>query len=224
MARFFRQRATYPCPVCSRNLRAEDIAEKTLDARCLESEMVIRKRILEIYVKTAEDFETKLDLDQYLEEREDLIDRLVNGSSVVKAETWREVDKYQDENAEQILRARGLQPLRKSQKVRQIIDEEGTFSCRVNAEWDDRERLEFEHPFVAKYQDLLRDAPRAPNNARDSSPVVAPQPLLTDEQGPANVQRQMSAGGQPSDLWRQKASYFFFGDLRLAAGNTTLAA
>lgn len=66
----------------------------------LEKELKVRKRILAIYNKEREDFDSKESFDDYLEEVEDIIWRLTNNVDLERTE--RQVRVYQQQNQEQI--------------------------------------------------------------------------------------------------------------------------
>ncbi|CAL9054644.1 unnamed protein product [Musa banksii] len=67
-------------------------------------EMVIRRRIANIFNKREDDFPSLKDYNDYLEEVEDMTSNLVEGIDVAAIEA--KIAKYQEENAEQIINAR----------------------------------------------------------------------------------------------------------------------
>eukprot|EP00747_Dinoflagellata_sp_TGD_P188286 gnl/TRDRNA2_/TRDRNA2_47074_c0_seq1.p1 gnl/TRDRNA2_/TRDRNA2_47074_c0~~gnl/TRDRNA2_/TRDRNA2_47074_c0_seq1.p1 ORF type:complete len:270 (+),score=55.34 gnl/TRDRNA2_/TRDRNA2_47074_c0_seq1:53-862(+) len=228
--RLFQHGRQYPCPACGKHLRAEDFSEQTLEDRRVCTETRIRREIGDIYSKTREDFPSTVDYDSFLEERENVMHRLVNPTSQEEVQDlWKRIDVYKEQNAEQILRERGLQPRKKLHRVQNIIDEEGLFSSHVNAEWVDRDDME--HPFQARYRRLLEAASpqrcrKGSGDGAQASPLV-PQPLAGVDPGaaevspspfskPADKARQMSAGGQSPDLCLKKARHFFLADLLTA--------
>ena len=68
----------------------------------VEKEVDIRKRILRDFNKKEEDFATKREYDDYLEEVEDIIYNLSNNIDVI--ETNKKIEQYKKENKEQILK------------------------------------------------------------------------------------------------------------------------
>lgn len=68
----------------------------------VEKEVDIRKRILRDFNKKEEDFATKREYDDYLEEVEDIIYNLTNDIDVL--ETNKKIDQYRKENKELILK------------------------------------------------------------------------------------------------------------------------
>ncbi|XP_008802056.1 uncharacterized protein LOC103716008 [Phoenix dactylifera] len=67
-------------------------------------EMVIRRRIANIYNKREEDFPSLREYNDYLEEVEDMTYNLIEGIDVAAIEA--KIAKYQEENAEQIINSR----------------------------------------------------------------------------------------------------------------------
>nr|CAD1820151.1 unnamed protein product [Ananas comosus var. bracteatus] len=67
-------------------------------------EMVIRRRIANIFNKREEDFPSLKEYNDYLEEVEDMTSNLVEGIDVAAIEA--KIAKYQEENAEQIINSR----------------------------------------------------------------------------------------------------------------------
>lgn len=226
--RLWRGQARRRCPVCDEELRAEDFSEQSREDRQVESEVKVRRQICEIFCKSQEDFPSVDAYDEYLMQREDTIYKLVNPASQEQVkETWREIERYREENATQILRAQQAAPRKKLQKIRGIIEAEGGFASTVNAEWGERLAAGSEaHPFQARYRELLAGGPGTalPGGrcAEEMSPL-APQPMH-GEHGGADVARQMSGGGQAPDTCASKARHFFFADLVAAARVATAAA
>ncbi|KAI7840363.1 hypothetical protein COHA_005908 [Chlorella ohadii] len=81
--------------------------------QALRKEMKIRARVEAIFNKHEDDFESKQEFDDYLEEREDIIFNLSEGVDV--AEMERKVEQYRLANAESIIRneARRAEELRR---------------------------------------------------------------------------------------------------------------
>jgi len=206
----------YKCPSCHRMLSARDFSREPLEAREVDTEVKVRRQLAEIFCKTEEDFVSNDEYNDYLMEREDIVDRLVNSASQDEAqETWREIEKYRQQHAEQIQRIQRLAPKRKFQKILKIIEEEGSFFTTVNADGGDAAT---EHPLVARHQSLFSNPP--PDRSRTPSPVGDRTPTRDTGLGsPAPLRRaeqHMSGGGYPRDACMQKARHFFFTDLVLA--------
>jgi len=200
-------------------MRAEDFSEQPREVRHFESELKVRRQIFEIYCKTEEDFLSAEEYNEYLMQKEDTIFKLVNASSQEEVqETWRHIDRYRELNAEQILRVQRMQPRKKFQKILNIIEDEGSFSHRVNKDWGESGLDATTHSFQARYRSLLQNPPEdfhEPSLDMDNASPVAPQPLL-GEHRPADVARQMNGGGQAPDACSKKARHFFFADLSSA--------
>ncbi|CAE8712630.1 unnamed protein product [Polarella glacialis] len=219
ISRLFRDKT---CPGCGKTVRAEDFSEHPRESREVESEVKVRRQVCDIYCKSEQDFVSAEEWDEYLVMREDIIYVLATPSSQDEVqETWRRIDQYREQNAEQILRAQHLRPRKKLQKLASIMKQEGTFASLVNADWNDRSNLESPvHPFQGQYRRLEEDLPASPQAgglrsteaAVNVSPLYAPQALLGGH-GPSGKARQMSGGGQPPDTCLKKARHFFLLDL-----------
>ncbi|KAI8113592.1 hypothetical protein M9435_003590 [Picochlorum sp. BPE23] len=101
----------------------------------------IRQRIQSIYNREREDFESARDYDDYLEEREDIIFNLVQGTEV--RETEEKVKSYQKEHAEEIAKneARKLQRVlaaeEEMQDAKVLVDEAAAVEDAVLVHHDD---------------------------------------------------------------------------------------
>lgn len=194
-----------PCPACGRSLLAADFSEQALESRQVESETQVRRRICEIYCKLRQHFASEEEYNDYLEEREDIIYALAHPASQDAAgEVWRRVERYSAANAEQILAEEAMRPRRKAQKILGIIEEEGDFCRRVNADWSQRDLRSMDtnevlaatlhggealaaaapaaapgaaHPFRERYRSLLSSIQSGPG-ATAGSTAGAMQPLL----------------------------------------------
>jgi len=221
IARLFQRGRAHPCPACGCSTRAEDFLEQPKETRKVASEAKVRRQVCDIFCKSEEDFPSLAEYNDFLEQRENIIYRLVNPSTPEEVqEAWRSIDQYREQNAEQILRAQNLQPRKKVQKILSIINEEGGFCAAVNSDWDERQaQTNLVHPFQDRYRDFLANAPGDAAHAQDDAPF-APQPLL-GEHGPADKTRQMSGGGQCPDIPLKKARQFFFKELISTMGKGT---
>lgn len=221
ITRLFQNGRAYPCPACGANVRAEDFSREPREAKRVDSEVQIRRQICDIFCKSKDDFLEEAAYHEYLAAREDIVFRLVNPSSEAEVQdTWREIEQYREQNAEQILRVQRLQPRQKFQKIMKIIEDEGIFCSGVNKEWSLSPAKGLSHPFQERYRTFLNIPPEDEEEARraaEMSPFI-PQPLSGGgEHGPADKTRQMSGGGQAPDSSVKKARQFFFSDLRSAS-------
>lgn len=100
------------CPYlkCSKTLRKNRFKKQVFDDINIEREIDIRKRILSIYNKTEEDFESLKEYNAYLESVEELTFKLSEGVDV--EETERQVAEYEAEHKIEILE----RAMRESQK------------------------------------------------------------------------------------------------------------
>uniref|UniRef100_A0A7S2P6N6 MAT1 centre domain-containing protein n=1 Tax=Zooxanthella nutricula TaxID=1333877 RepID=A0A7S2P6N6_9DINO len=230
LTRFFNPGPAYcpGCPVTSQRqlLSAQDFCQEPPEARQVDSEVKVRRQVSEIFCKTREDFELSEDWNDYLMQREDMIYRLVNPTSQEEVqETWRQIDQYQAQNAEQIRREQRLAPRKKFQKILRIIEEEGSFHSGVNADWGEAPGAAV-HPFVVQYQSLLTCPPE---DARSRTPSAERSPAHARETSPGSpvpgktLAGHMSGGGHSPEACVKKARHFFFADLVAATSAASSA-
>ncbi|PGH28019.1 CDK-activating kinase assembly factor MAT1 [Polytolypa hystricis UAMH7299] len=91
-----------PCPVagCHRTLRKHRFRKQTFEDINVEKEVDIRKRVMQILNRREEEFATKLDFDNFLEQREDIISSLLSGTNVPATEA--QLRSYATQNATSI--------------------------------------------------------------------------------------------------------------------------
>lgn len=250
--RLFQHVRTYPCPLCSQSVRAEDFSEQSNESRVVESATKIRRQICDVYCKTEEDFSSADEFNDYLEQREDLIYRLLNPSSQEDVrDVWRHIDEYKERNAFQIMQAQSQRPRKKLQRIWNIIEEEGVFCSQLNAEWAEQLAAPGSgravptpadgnptgngsgvlHAFRSRYGEFLEKISTPVKNQERSAEETAgasaesfqPSPLCGGH-GPASLARHMSGGGRAPDTCFKKARYFFLADVVKAASAGSTAA
>lgn len=213
------------CPGCGLAVRHEDFSDMPRECREVDRELKVRRQIREIYCKTAQDFPSGDDWDEYLLLREDIIYRLVNGSKEEVQDTWHEIERYKAHHAESIRQMQRMRPKKVLERMAAVIKSEGNFASKVNADWLDRTALVSNHPFQEQYDSLLGDMPRSPDaslaTVGTASPLT-PQPLMAGAKG--DSARRCSGGGQLSGLSEKKARHFFFADLTSGVRRSTLPA
>ena len=89
-----------PCPQCERILRKAKFRKQTFEDTLVEREVDIRQRIAKSFNKRREDFKTLRAYNDYLEEVEDIIFNLVNGTNVKQTEA--KVSAYEAQNKSSI--------------------------------------------------------------------------------------------------------------------------
>ncbi|EED16485.1 CDK-activating kinase assembly factor MAT1 [Talaromyces stipitatus ATCC 10500] len=90
------------CPVigCKKTLRKNRFRTQTFEDIGVEREVDIRKRVMAILNRREDEFDSKLDWDNFLEQRETMIMNLVSGIDVAKTEA--DLRKYQAQNLDSI--------------------------------------------------------------------------------------------------------------------------
>lgn len=106
---------TSSCPVCNCSLRRTNWAPASFEDLRVEREVRIRKRILAIFNQTQEDFTDIRAYNDYLEEVEEIIFKLVNEEDVQA--TNERLEAYRVANREQIARRRELAAIEEAQLV-----------------------------------------------------------------------------------------------------------
>jgi len=169
----------------------------------------LRCQICEIYCKKQEDFADAAEYNDYLEQREDLISRLENPSSVEDLQdAWRQVEQYKEENRDQMQCGPG---------------------------WRSHEHMADRHCFVMKEEELysthrtadspqqaLNESIERPCLSADDSGILYPDsPSSPQAFLEINRSRHMSGGGQTPNTRLKKARHYFFKDL--VAGSRALA-
>jgi len=227
VARLFRKdNCVSPCPMCGCNTKVEGYSDLRPAMPADEPVENLRRQISGIYCKKQEDFADVAEYNDYLEQREHLISRLGNPSSVEDVQdVWRHVDQYEEENREQIRRAHGFQPRRKSRKkTADFIVEEGRSVGQWNADSP-------QQPFgsASPQQSFgsachqLQEPPGSAWKTADDSGIWAPDSPSSPQVAmiQQHKSRHMSGGGATPNTRLKKARHYFFKDL--VAGSRALA-
>lgn len=118
-------RPSAACPECNTALRRNDFRIQQFEDLIVEKEVDIRKRILKIYNKLEDDFQTASDplraYNDYLEEVESIIWNLANGQDV--DETKKQIDKYKKDN-ESLIRKNNFKLGREEAMITSQIEED----------------------------------------------------------------------------------------------------
>ncbi|KAL4973968.1 CDK-activating kinase assembly factor MAT1-domain-containing protein [Aspergillus desertorum] len=90
------------CPVagCHKTLRKQRFRKQTFEDIHVEREVDIRRRVMTVLNRREEEFDSKLDWDNFLEQREEIIFNLVNSIDVAKTEA--DLQNYASENMKSI--------------------------------------------------------------------------------------------------------------------------
>lgn len=95
-------RPSAACPQCNTALRRSDFRVQQFEDALVEKEVDIRRKIIKIFNKREEDFNSLMDFNNYLEEVEVIIFNLANKTNV--EETKKKVDAYKKEHEKLIRR------------------------------------------------------------------------------------------------------------------------
>ena len=116
--------------------------------------------------KERPDFRDTPGYDDFLEMREDLINRFIDlydstrdvssgePSGSTREELEKILHKFEIENQEQIIQARSTTDERKRRRIEEIIETEGTLYDRINVDYQERDSV-IDHELAVQYADLL---------------------------------------------------------------------
>jgi CDK-activating kinase assembly factor MAT1 len=142
-----------PCPQCARILRKAKFRKQTFEDTLVEREVDIRHRINKSFNKRREDFKSLRAYNDYLEEVEDIIFNLVNGTDIKQTEA--KVSAYEAENKSSIAvnEARSKSETLAFTKQEQLSRQQREQSRLAAAKADAEEAYERER----QKTDLIRD-------------------------------------------------------------------
>lgn len=127
-----------PCPQCGRILRKAKFRKQTFEDTLVEREVDIRQRIAKSFNKRREDFKSLRAYNDYLEEVEDIIFNLVNGTDVKQTEA--KVSSYEAENKSSIaanearLKSESLALTRQEEILRKQREQARLAAAKADAE------------------------------------------------------------------------------------------
>ena len=165
------------------------------------------------------DFKSTPMYDDFLEMREDLINRFIElydttGSTMHSGAATREelekvLHKFEIENQERIIHSRNTAEERKRRKIESIIEAEGTMFDRVNVDYKDRDSV-IDHELAVQYADLLARKGDADSkfNHHTSADLLNRKTRLIVQQGGNLSQASMPVIAEASgcrDLWKLRA-------------------
>ncbi|CAH1725320.1 unnamed protein product [Aphis gossypii] len=152
-----------PCPKCLIPLRRNGFKLQQFEDASVDVEVETRKRILQDYNKTEDDFESLDEYNEYLVEIEDIIYNLVRNINVT--ETRERIDQYKRENKEIIMRNR-MKLKREEQALDELIEEEKMLSQYKRDEVL-RDEAEQRNKKLRVDSELIDSLARSNSDARD---------------------------------------------------------
>ncbi|KAL7637477.1 UNVERIFIED_CONTAM: hypothetical protein RMT77_012205 [Armadillidium vulgare] len=114
------------CPECEMVLKRSKFRVQVFEDPSVEKEIDVRRKVMKIFVKQEEDFETSNEWNEYLEEIEEIVYSLVNDQN--KAEAEKKLEYYEKQNKDDIRKSytkkskeeEELERLLEEEKLRQI--------------------------------------------------------------------------------------------------------
>jgi len=111
----------FECPKCRKVVKKMNLKSKSLHELQCERDIAARRKVLEVYNKTTEDFPSLLEYNNFLEDVEDKIFRLANNIDVDQIVA--ELVQYQKEHEQEIAMNK-LKRVEKDRKITNHISEE----------------------------------------------------------------------------------------------------
>ncbi|KAL2818803.1 CDK-activating kinase assembly factor MAT1-domain-containing protein [Aspergillus cavernicola] len=141
------------CPVagCHKTLRKNRFRKQTFEDINVEREVDIRRRVMTVLNRREEEFDSKLDWDNFLEQREEMIFNLVNGVDVGKTEA--DLQQYASENMRSIRTNQDLEAKEVSSFQERQNQEQELARIRRQAAREEKENERKE--VMASREDLL---------------------------------------------------------------------
>lgn len=136
-------RPSAACPECNTPLRRNDFRLQQFEDLIVEKEVDVRKKVLKVYNKREEDFDTMEDplrgYNDYLEEVETIIWNLANGIEI--EETKKKIEKYKKEN-DALIRKNNFKLGREEAFITSQIEEEQREEelRRKKVSWEEKEQ------------------------------------------------------------------------------------
>jgi hypothetical protein len=166
-----------------------------------------------------QDFKSTPIYDDFLEMREDLINRFIElydttGATVGAGAATREelekiLHKFEIENQERIIHSRSTAEDRKRRKIESIIETEGTMFDRINVDYKDRDSV-IDHELAVQYSELLSRKGDSDSkfNHHASADLINRKTRLIHQ--PSNTVSQLSVpviaeASGCRDLWKSRA-------------------
>ena len=203
------------CPQCGAGISADDLTDRDPDARWLEKQVSKRREVLQIYNKNRDDFDTQLEFDNYLEEREDLINELENAED--PAPIWKKIRMQQTNDQTAILHRQNVANNNVAHRLKHIIEEEGSFFARVNLPYSKRLKEDVDHALRDQLDEaLMMTGAHFADGGMSMANHRGPQPSSKQPPRPDTIPYLRSvAGGAHRTIGAEKAISCLFDELDL---------
>lgn len=180
------RRRIFPCPICETEVKRVTLSTRTLDDVQCEKDTSWRRRVMKVYNKAEGDFPSLREYNDYLEEVEDIIFKIVNEEPDAE-EMKAKLRSYEERNKSQIV-------IRQSQRA----DEERSIADRIAAEQRESERrkrefIEVERAIAETKRQLKKESTEVMLGEREE---VSAELRAAQMQGYRNeLKRQQRGGG-----------------------------
>lgn len=163
--------------------------------------------------KERSDFDQTPAYDDFLEQREDLINKfvalydttgttIINDTIFTREELEKILHRFEVENQEQIIQTRSTSDERKRKKIEQIIATEGTLYDRVNVDYAQRDSV-IDHELAVQYSDLLSTDRRNRNHTSLDLVNRKTRQIKTTETNQPSMLQIVEASGC-KNLWLER--------------------
>lgn len=220
------------CPVCHSFVRYVSDFEFG-ETNFLKSEGQARRQVYAILNETRKDFEDTPCYDNYLEQREDLIHKLIYGSDSEKKSTEEFLNQYSKENQVAILDRKTREETLLRNDILDIVQKEGIFYEQLNqlSQNTSIENIQIIHPLQNEYPEFFQNFNKDINQGSSKNQAVIlgsniPKPLdknITSKDqlhhkikkpppSPLSVESRQRAGGFTENIvWNLCKNELFFG-------------
>ncbi|OKL56375.1 hypothetical protein UA08_08270 [Talaromyces atroroseus] len=189
------------CPVvgCKKTLRKNRFRTQTFEDISVEREVDIRKRVMGILNRREDEFDSKLDWDNFLEQRETMIMNLVTGTDVAKTEA--DLRKYEASNLDSIRANKMRETQESSSFLEQQSFEQEQARLRRMAARDEYER-EHRDLLASREETLSKLASGRPSDAasiaREGQKILLKKSSARRSEEERLRQKQASLRGEKS--------------------------
>jgi hypothetical protein len=222
--RLFALQSRISCSACNRGLFRHELtaSSSSKEDQLYHIVAATRKRVYAIMNKIRDDFEATPAYDDFLEMRENLVNKfiqvydtigaLVHTSSppMSREDLEKILHKFEVDNQEQIISNRSNADDKKRRKIEEIIETEGTLYDRINVDYAERDSV-LDHELATQYADLLskKDGPsltqHTSENLINRKTRVIQQPPATAATVPPQQVPMVAEASGCKDIWRTRA-------------------
>ncbi|KAF0693611.1 Aste57867_15476 [Aphanomyces stellatus] len=191
-------------PGCGKLVKKAQLQDKTKEEQDFNKDMTIRKKVLKIYNKTGEDFNSLDEFNGYLEDVEDLIFDLLSEDDAVKEAANTRMKQYKQENA-LLINANEAKKAEEERRVLHVIEEQRRLADerrRVQAHEDNKFQADVERQKAQLMEVALgeRDEKDVEQIANPTTAIPIDQPLSAEMEAAMMGFQPGFVGGGPQPV------------------------